>query len=335
MRVGLVGCGGIARAHAAAAAASEVCRITSCADIVAERAEDFAERWDVPHAYESLEGLLEGGHFDLVLLATWPAQHLEQVKTCCRMGARAILCEKALAMNGQEGRQMQRVVEEAGAFLMEGLMYRHHPQIQKAKELAEGGSIGEVGYIHGYFAYPERPDPANWRTRPELGGGTMAAKGCYMVDALTYFAGAPARKAVSHMSWSPDGDYDVGHTATIVFCNGVTGQFEANHRTTWREEIRIVGTEGTIVIPHAILTATQPRHLLVQRGGAFEREPVSEERVDFEPVNSYRLQLQNVYECLFRSGSPLVPLPESVANLELASALLRSAKSGKFETVST
>ena len=69
MRIGLVGCGRIAPAHARAAAASPACRITCCAARHRERARAFASEWGLPRAYGSLDELLASGECDLVLLA--------------------------------------------------------------------------------------------------------------------------------------------------------------------------------------------------------------------------------------------------------------------------
>ena len=335
MRIGLVGCGRIAPRHAQAAADSPACRITCCAARHRERAEAFAAAWGIPRAYGSLDELLASGGCDMVLLATWPADHLEQIRACCRAGVRAILCEKALAMNAAEGEEIRRIVEEAGAFLMEGLMYRHHPQIRESVKLVREGAVGEVMHISGYFSdrIVGTPDPDNWRFKPELGGGTMTAKGCYMVDAVSLFAGARPVRAISHRSMSGDGSYDTGHTATVVFANGATAAFESNHRSVWREEIRVYGTTGVLTVPHAIVTAAGVRRIVISRGGRFETEEPAEEVREMGVHDSYRLQLENVHACLFGGGSPVVPLEDSVANLRLTTALLKSADSGRFEPV--
>jgi predicted dehydrogenase len=335
MSIALVGCGRIGPAHARAADESPLCRITCCATRHTESAEAFADEWSIPKAYGSLEELLAKEEVDLVLLATWPADHLEQIRLCYEHGKKAILCEKALAMNGEEGDEIARIVADNDAFLMEGLMYRHHPQIQRARKLIEEGVIGDVGYIAGYFSdrIVGTPDTDNWRFKPELGGGTMTAKGCYMVDSLSFLAGTRPLKAISYMSMSDDGTFDVGHTGTIIFDGGITAHFESNHRTIWREEIRVVGTEGVILIPHAIVTATQKRQIVITKGGRFEREPVHEESEEFDVANSYRLQLENAYDCIFGDGKPVVTLEESVSNLKLTSALLKSTQTGRFEEV--
>ena len=335
-RIGLIGSRGIAAAHARAAADLSECEIVACAALHKDHAQSFAEQWKIPSAHDSIQGLLESAQVDIVILATWPADHLEQVRLCCRYPIRGILCEKALAMNLDEGLAMQRVTAESHVLLMEGLMYRHHPQIQEAARLTREGQIGRVGYITGYFSdrIVGTQDPDNWRFNPSLGGGTMTAKACYTIDCLSFLSGGRAESGIAYRTDAADGGCDVGHTALMIFDNGVTATFEANHRTVWREEITVYGETGSLVIPHAIVTATEPREILIRSGGRFEREPTEEERLRFGVEDSYRLQLANMVAWVNGAVDPGVPLEDSLNNLALTDALRRSTNSGRREQVS-
>ncbi|HEV2126192.1 MAG TPA: Gfo/Idh/MocA family oxidoreductase, partial [Chloroflexota bacterium] len=291
MKTGIVGCGKRAHAHAEAALASGRIDLVACADIVVDQAHAFAAQYAIPRAYADMETMLREERLDLVILVTWPEQHLEQIRLACDLHVPAILCEKSLALSGEEGDEILRLVRASGTFLMEGLMYRHHPQIQKAKELVGEGAIGELGYIHAHFSAPVNlaSGASNWRNRPGA-GGSMAAKGCYLVDALTFFADSAPVEVFARATSTPEG-VEVAQTATMVFANGVTGHFESSHRVAWREHITLSGTKGTLIIPHAIVTKTQPRHIELHRGGIFENRPMAIERFDFPVQDSTQLQL--------------------------------------------
>ena len=325
MKIGIVGCGGISRAHGNAAKQSERVRITACADIELSRAQKYAAQYNVERAYGSLAAMLESeNNLDLIILATWPALHLEQIRQSCELGAKAILCEKSLALNGNQGDEICGIVKESGVFLMEAFMYRHHPQIQKARELISSGSIGEVNYIRGQFTFPVDSNSDNWRAKKELGGGSMMDQGCYMVNALNHFAGSAPEEVFCKTIFYNDTGLDIRHSATMVYPNGLVGQFESNQRTCWCEELQICGSEGMIFIPHTLLNV---RYIELRRGN-------DTERFDFEPLNSYQLQLENIHECLFNNGKPNMPLEESAQNLHVISALLKSGQSGMVESIS-
>lgn len=325
MRIGLVGCGGISHAHAKAAQKSDRMKIVACADIAFSRAQEWASKYEVENAYDSMETMLRSEELDVVILATWPAQHLEQITVACELGAKAILCEKSLALGGDEGDRILRAVKESGTFLMEGLMYRHHPQILKARELIEKGAIGQVTYVRGQFTFPVPSNSEEWRAKKELGGGSMMDQGCYMVNAVSFFADSVA-KEVSCRTGFNDSGLDIEHTATIIFENGVMGQIHSGQRSCWREEIQISGSENTIVIPKALATQGESRWVELQTNECFQ--PLVIERFDFKELDSYHLQLENIYECLFENGTPQVPIEESVQNLHTISALLESGRSG-------
>ena len=244
-----------------------------------------------------------------------------------------IICEKPLALNEQQARDIHALATENDVLVVEGLMYRSHPQIRKTKELLESGAIGDVQYIHGQFTDYNKLNPKNWRSNRSQGGGSMTAKGCYLVDACNYFSGSRAKAAFCMESINADLNVEVGETATIVYENGVTAQFETNHRSVWREELRVCGTNGTIVIPHAIVTKTQKRFIEIQRNGAYETRPMETERIEFEACNSYELQLINVYNHIKKGAELNLPIMDSVVNYTVTDALMKSVETGRLEPV--
>lgn len=322
MTIGIVGCGGISHAHAGAAAQSKQAKIVACADIIPEHAEKYAEQYQIKNTYDSMKAMIQSEKLDLIILATWPVQHLEQIREASKLGIKAILCEKSLALNGGQGDEILDIAKESDIFLMEAFMYRHHPQMFKAKELMDSGVIGEVSYIHGQFTFPVPGDSDNWRAKKELGGGSMMDQGCYTVNALNYFAAASIDEVFCKTSFNSVTGLDMGHTGTIVYSNGITGQFESNQRAGWREEIKICGSEGTIALPVFLLTVNEARHIELQRRS-------SAEKYEFGAMNSYQLQLENIYDCLFNGAQPNMPLEESICNLHTISALLKSGQTNE------
>lgn len=328
MKIGMVGCGGIAQAHARAINASPLLSLEACADVVPGKADEYARKFNVPHAFNSMEYLVGNARVDVVLLATFPANHLKEISTCLDLGAPAILCEKALAMSGEEGEEIRRIVRQSGRFVAEGLTYRHHPQIARVKEIIASGEIGDVVSIQCHFSdySTGKPDPNNWRNRVELGGGTLAAKGCYLIDAIPMFASSPVVEVSCHTTYHAEGNFDIAQTATMIMENHATGQFESSHRASWRHRISVHGTLGWIEIPFAVVTQDHERHIIVTTGNTYGDEIGTRREETFAPNNSYRLQLENVRATLFDGAVFPMPLDESIAGLHVTSALLESAR---------
>src|SRR4051794_38545737 len=93
-RVAVIGCGGIARAHANAYAAMPECTIVAAADISQEALDGFGQQYGVSKLYTSYEEMLAAEHPDIVSVCTWPPQHPEPAIAAARTGARGIVCEK-------------------------------------------------------------------------------------------------------------------------------------------------------------------------------------------------------------------------------------------------
>lgn len=335
LSLGLVGCGNQSARHAAVVEDADDAEFVGCADQDEDRARAFADEHGIADAYDSLGRLVEAKSLDALIIAAVPTAHPDLIESAIERGVEAILCEKPMVVPGKGERalELEALAEETDTLLVEGLMYRHHPQIQRALELIEDGAIGDVKYVHGQFSDYYSADADDWRNDAALGGGSMGAKGCYMVDVCNVFADSRPVEAVCRETRDDEFDVEIGQTGTVVYDNGVTAQFETNHRSVWREEVKVCGTEGALVVPHAIVTTNQSREIELQIGGAYEHEPREDEMIEFEPTNSYARQFENFLACLRGEAEPVVPLANSVANYELVDALLRSAETDRVEPV--
>ncbi|GGG02330.1 Gfo/Idh/MocA family protein [Paenibacillus abyssi] len=331
--VGIVGCGGHANTHAATIRDSSFAVLAACADIDPVRAEQFARTYGIANSYGSLKDMATGHKLDLLIIVAFPTVHPVLIREAIEYGIRHILCEKPLALNSEQARQIMELAESSGTLVVEGLMYRSHPQIARAKALLASGAIGDIRYIHAQFSDYASDNPGNWRNNRSQGGGSMTAKGCYLVDACNLFSGSRAKAAFCIESTNPDINVEVGETGTILYENGVTAQFETNHRSVWREEIKVCGTKGTLLIPHLIVTKTQKREIVLEMDGAYESRPMRSETFSFDVMSSYGLQLDNLYCCITEGAAPHFPVKDSVANYIVTDALMRSVASGKLEPV--
>src|SRR5918911_481619 len=135
IRLGIVGCGGISHRHAPAAATSPEVTIVACCDTQIETAREWAAGYGCEASYGDYRTMITAHELDAVLLATWPADHCEQILGCLEAGARAILCEKSLTVSGTQALEVWRAAEDAHALVVEAFMYRHHPAFEQLDRL--------------------------------------------------------------------------------------------------------------------------------------------------------------------------------------------------------
>ena len=177
------------------------------------RARALARRHRVRTVHASYEALLADPAVDAVYLPLVNSLHREWTLRALAAG-KHVLCEKPLAVNAAEGEEMAAAAGSAGRLLMEGFMYRFHPRMRRLAESARG-----VRYLQASFGFPLR-DEANYRLRPELGGGALLDVGCYGLNVARWLLGEPVQ-VVSVLRPGPPG-VDLTVSALLAFPGGAT-----------------------------------------------------------------------------------------------------------------
>ena len=143
-------------------------------------------------AYGSYEALLADPTIEAIynplpnhLHVAWTIKALEAGKH--------VLCEKPVALDAAQAQLVGEACARTGRLAAEAFMVRHHPQWQKALEIAQSGHLGEVRAIQTLFSY-YLDDPANIRNQADIGGGGLYDIGCYAINTARYiFATEPER----------------------------------------------------------------------------------------------------------------------------------------------
>ena len=328
MRLGIIGCGGISERHAKGAAQSDEVDIVACCDVRLDAAEEWGRSHGCERAYGEYRTMLREHDLDGVILATWPTQHHEHVLGCLEVGARAILCEKSLALTGAEALDVWSAATAEGAVVVEAFMYRHHPAFRLLEETVASGEVGEVDSIRAAFSLF---DPAeafgddlgrDWRQRPDLGGGVPWDLAGYCVDACNRFAASlPLHVAALASRSERYGTID-RLFGLIEYANGRVGIIESSKRSDFDHELRIDGSHGhaSIEVAWRIERDTEVRLARSTGWGVFETR-----RMPLAATDPYRLQLEHFARVARGEIEAMPTLPESVVTAFTLDALLRSA----------
>jgi predicted dehydrogenase len=156
----------------------------------AGRAEKFAKDWGFKKSYGSYEELASDSEVDIIYIASPHSHHFEHTMLCLK-NKKAVLCEKAFAINTRE---VENMIKEAGkqkTFLMEALWPPFQPIYKKTKEILEGGNPGKLIHLDARFTFQAEYDPTERKFNLELGGSSLLDIGIYpVIDALV-FMGVP------------------------------------------------------------------------------------------------------------------------------------------------
>jgi predicted dehydrogenase len=280
------------------------------------KADVYAGEWGIPRAYGTYEALLDDPDVEAVYNPLPNSMHVEWSLRALEAG-KHVLVEKPLTRRAADAEELFDAADERELVVMEAFMYRHNPQTAKLVELVEGGSIGTLQNVRAAFGF-SLYDDENVRLRSDVEGGALMDVGSYCVSSSRLLAGEPER-VYGEQVVGPSG-VDVRFHGTLRFPGGVVSQFDCGFRMPTRDELEAIGDEGSLFLD-------DPFH---------SRAPVIElrrddgiERIELEPVDSYRLELDNMSDAIRGQGKPLLAREDALGQARTIEALYRSAESAE------
>ncbi len=312
IRWGILATGAIARQFADGLARVPGAALAAVGSRTREKAEQFGDAFGVPRRHPSYQALATDPEVDVVYVATPHAFHHRDTLMCLAAG-KAVLCEKAFALNARQAREMVAEARRRKLFLMEAMWNRFNPVVQRMRLLLDQGAIGEPRMLVADFGLGAPFDARSRLFDPALGGGALLDLGVYPVALASLLFGPPSAMATQAIL----GATGVDERAGMVL--GYGDERLAILHTSLREktpsEATLFGTGGAIRLLGPIF---RPTALTLSRPGW------EEER--FEPLmegNGYDLEAEEVMRCL-RAGemeSPAMTLDESLSIMETMDAL--------------
>ena len=280
------------------------------------RAEEYAQRWHLPRAYGSYEELLADPEVEAVYISLPNTLHCEWSIRALEAG-KHVLCEKPLSRRVAEVEASFEAAERAGRLLSEAFMYRHNPQTARLAALVAAGAIGELRLVRATFSY-SLYDADNIRLRPEVDGGSLMDVGCYCVNAARLLAGEP--ESVFGRAWIGPSGTDWVFTGSLAFPGNVLALLDAGTALVERDELEVVGSEASLFLD-------DPWHC--HRPVIELRGKGAVEQIELEPVDSYRLQLENLSDAIRGSAELLLGRRDAIAQARTIAALFDSQQTGE------
>lgn len=280
------------------------------------RAAEYAKTWEIGRAYGSYDALLADPDIEAVYISLPNTLHCDWSIKALEAG-KHVLCEKPLSRHAVDVEAAFDAADRTGRLLSEAFMYRHNPQTKRAKELVEEGAIGELRLVRSAFSY-SLYDEDNIRLRTDVEGGALMDVGCYNVSGSRLFGGEP-EKAYGEAWFGPSGT-DWVFSGTLRFPGDTIAVFDCGTAMPERDELEAIGSEGSLFLD-------DPWHCNVpvielRRDGKVER-------IELEPVDSYRLELENLNDAIRGEGELLLGRDDAVGQARALEALHESATNGK------
>jgi predicted dehydrogenase len=241
LRVGVIGCGFVARHHHLPALdALPELRVVALADTNAAALARASAGRDV-RAHPDPAAVLEDPDVDVVAVCTPPLAHAELAQAALEAG-RHVLVEKPLAVSLDDGARLVERATGAPGLATVGLVYRWHRLNRAARELVRAGRVGTVSAVQAVATgdaamSPERTAP--WRTDPAQGGGPLLELGTHQVDLWRFVTGAEVSTV----------EATVGATAATLAArldDGTAASALLSMHAGDNQELAIYGTAATL-----------------------------------------------------------------------------------------
>ena len=316
IRWGILGCGKIANKFASDLRFVNDAELKAVASRNSAKLESFSKEHRPDLSFSTYEALVSCADVDAIYVATPHGLHYEHVMLCLRNG-KAVLCEKAFALNLSQAREMIEFARRKRIFLMEAFWTKFLPQYQAVMDIIRAGKIGEVKLVQSDFGF-KAPEPRAQRLfDPMLGGGSLLDIGIYPIFIAQSILGKPTQ--VQAFITPYESGVDEQCAMIMKFAGGALAVLSSTFAVETPVEAVIAGTEGRIVMRNRFHNAVGTVELVIGRDAARNIEVHREEGF------GYQFEARHVNDCL-RKGLTESPVMTHADTLMLMETLDRVRK---------
>lgn len=347
MKVAIVGCGNISHCHMQAYKKNPNVEVVSCCDINLKRAQEYAKSYHIPTYYGSIDEMLEKEKdIDSVSVCTWNNGHYE-----CTMKAlkahKNVLCEKPMAMNAREAKEMEEEALKQGVVLQVGFVKRFSKTTQIFKDFQKTNTIGNI-YLTKAIYTRRIGNPGGWFSdKSKSGGGPLIDLGVHVIDLSRYLIGMPKPVSVFGATFNKLGDkkdvkginlyHPVDYNAKTNICdvedsvialirfdNGSVLHLEASFTLDLKESIttlQMFGDKGGAVV--------EPQFEIYK--------DINNYMANITPIIDYNYdvfaemfanEVNHFYDCCMGGKKCLAPAEDGVMLMKILDAIYESARTG-------
>jgi predicted dehydrogenase len=236
LRVAIMGLGSYANRVAEAMQACKRARITGVISGTPSKIKDWQGKYGIPekncYNYENFDRIKDNPDIDAVYVITPNALHHDQVIRVAGAGKHAI-CEKPMAVNAREAREMVEACEKAKVKLLIGYRMRFEPKTLEIIRMRMEGELGKILFFQGLSGF-RIGNPGQWRLNKQLaGGGAMMDIGIYSVNGARYMVGEDPVWVTAQETKTDPVKFKEGVDETIQFQLGFPGGAVASCLSTY------------------------------------------------------------------------------------------------------
>ncbi|MCH7686241.1 MAG: Gfo/Idh/MocA family oxidoreductase [Planctomycetes bacterium] len=320
---GILGTARIAEKVAAAIHKANAAELTAVASRSGQRAAAWASEYGVTRSYGSYAELLNDSQLDAIYIPLPPSMHAEWTIKAAEKG-KHVLCEKPLAMNAGEAREMAAACRENNVQLMDGVMWVHHPRAVEMLKPIQDGTLGTLRRVTSALTFNWDEIPVgDLRLQRELGGGSMLDLGWYCVRVTLWAFGELPKRVFGNARY--DNDVDRNFSAILFYDDERMATFDSGFDVGMRKWVEVAGTKSSLICDDF----TKPWDESRPRFWIHDVSGKNAEHVTAAPIQEVRM-IEEMCG-IIRTGSLENRWPQEAINTQrVCDALDQSARKGEW-----
>ena len=325
-RVGILGCGGIANAHARTllGLADRVELVAFC-DIDESRAQSFNQQYadGKGSVYTSHIEMYEKANLDIVWICLPPFAHTDDVEAAAQRGIHVFI-EKPIALTMEKANSMVEAVAKHGIKSQVGFMSRFGEAVRTVKHMLEDGTAGQPGLMVGKYFCNSLHSPW-WRDKSKS-GGQVVEQIIHTFDLTRFFLGEPETvfcrmKNLFHQDVEGFTSEDVSGTV-ITFKSGAVATVSGTDGAIpgqWINQYELVAKNITVYFNDANNATIH-----------FTDKPWAVKNVISSDKHLFQAEALDLLNAIDTNGETAVPMIEGAKTLQLVLAASRSGETGEI-----
>lgn len=345
IKVAIIGVGNISECHISGYLKNPNVTLYAFCDINENRLHQMGEKYNIERLYTDKDVMLkELPEIDAVSVCTWNSQHAPCTIAALNAGCH-VICEKPMATNAAEAKEMEEAAKKAGKLLMVGFVRRYGNDCRILKDFINNDYFGDIYYAKAIYLR-RNGSPGGWfGDKSRSAGGPLIDLGVHIIDLTRYLLGNPKPVSVygvtfnklgnrpgikSSKAWTAtvtdDKDiFDVEDfaSAMIRYDNGAVVSIETSFSLNIKNDegkIQFFGTKaGAMLNPELELYSTE-------NGYMTDVSLCAETSLSFD--NLFETEINHYVECITDGIKCKSPAEDGVTLMRILDAIYRSAETG-------
>lgn len=344
LKIGIIGIGSIAESHIAAYLANPNVELYAFCDINEDRLQKKGEKYGITHLYNDVNEMVKDPGLDAVSVCAWNCAHAKCSIAALNAGLH-VLCEKPMAMNAEEAKEMKLAAEKSGKLLMVGFVRRYGNDMNVLRDFIDSGYFGEMYYAKANYIR-RNGNPGGWFCdKSRSGGGPLIDLGVHVIDFVRFAMGNPKPISVYAATFqklgdrrnlkTPKGYVSADHkpdelcdvedlaTALIRFDSGAVLNIEVSFSLNVSEDrgaIELYGTKGGAKV--------DPDLTLYSEANGYMTNTQLVANTELSGEGLFEGEINHFVDCLLGKTECLSPAEDGIALMQILDAAYESAKTG-------